>query len=191
MSRIQEQPGARAPAPGALELVQAFVNTHDFEGRQDKLARPESARSWLTEQGLLEVGESVSEVEFLRLLDIREALRALALANNGVPVDEGALKVLNKAAAASLSVRFSPDGGIVRPAGAGVERAIGDLLATVLEAARDGSWPRVKACRRDVCRWVFYDHSRNRSSSWCSMAICGNRTKTRAYRRRRTEAGRA
>ena len=34
------------------------------------------------------------------------------------------------------------------------------------------------------CRWAFYDYSRNRSASWCSMQLCGNRTKTRAYRRR-------
>jgi predicted RNA-binding Zn ribbon-like protein len=191
VSASQKQSGARAPAPGALELVQAFVNTNDIEGRRDRLTRPESARSWLAEQGLLERGEGVSELEFLRLLDVREALRALALANNGVPVEEGALEVLNKAATGGLSIRFTPEGGMITPAGAGVEGAIGFLLAIVLEAAREGNWLRLKACRREVCRWVFYDYSRNRSSSWCSMAICGNRTKTRTYRRRRNEARRA
>ena len=30
-----------------------------------------------------------------------------------------------------------------------------------------------------------YDSSRNRSSSWCSMQICGGREKARAYRRKR------
>jgi predicted RNA-binding Zn ribbon-like protein len=31
----------------------------------------------------------------------------------------------------------------------------------------------------------FYDYSPNRSAAWCSMQLCGNRAKTRAYRRRR------
>ncbi|MEP6468748.1 MAG: CGNR zinc finger domain-containing protein [Chloroflexota bacterium] len=47
------------------------------------------------------------------------------------------------------------------------------------------SWSRVKACRNDTCRWLFYDHSRNRSGTWCAMAICGSRMKSRAYRSRR------
>ncbi|HEV2869799.1 MAG TPA: CGNR zinc finger domain-containing protein, partial [Actinomycetota bacterium] len=30
----------------------------------------------------------------------------------------------------------------------------------------------------------FYDHSTNRSGTWCTMSVCGNRRKARAYRRR-------
>lgn len=40
------------------------------------------------------------------------------------------------------------------------------------------------ACPADSCGWAFYDHARNRSRRWCSMAVCGNRTKARSYRRR-------
>jgi predicted RNA-binding Zn ribbon-like protein len=43
---------------------------------------------------------------------------------------------------------------------------------------------RLRACRRDACQWVFYDASRNRSGVWCSMDVCGARTKMAAYRRR-------
>ncbi|MGH2778535.1 MAG: CGNR zinc finger domain-containing protein, partial [Actinomycetota bacterium] len=31
---------------------------------------------------------------------------------------------------------------------------------------------------------AFYDHSKNRSGKWCTMRVCGNRAKTRAYRER-------
>ena len=31
---------------------------------------------------------------------------------------------------------------------------------------------------------AFFDRSKNRSATWCSMSICGNRTKNRAYYRR-------
>ena len=47
-----------------------------------------------------------------------------------------------------------------------------------------GTWPRLKGCAQ--CEWVFFDRSKNRSGTWCSMTICGNRTKNRAYRRRRS-----
>ncbi len=43
----------------------------------------------------------------------------------------------------------------------------------------------MKACPDAHCGWLFYDASRNASSTWCSMSICGNRTKTAAYRRRK------
>jgi predicted RNA-binding Zn ribbon-like protein len=49
---------------------------------------------------------------------------------------------------------------------------------------QDGTFARLKSCRNHDCRWAFYDYSKNRSASWCSMQLCGNRTKTRAYRRR-------
>src|SRR6266536_1862232 len=66
---------------------------------------------------------------------------------------------------------------------AGDGDALDEIVVTVLGAMLDGSWARLKACRN--CRWSFYDYSPNRSATWCSMQLCGNRKKTRAYRRRR------
>ena len=54
---------------------------------------------------------------------------------------------------------------------------------------RVGTWERLKVCRNDECQWAFYDHSRNHSGAWCTMAICGNRMKGRAFRTRRARAG--
>ena len=71
--------------------------------------------------------------------------------------------------------------------GDGADRALATIASVVVDAVSDGSWSRFKACRKDSCGWVFYDQSRNRSSNWCSMTICGNRTKTAVYRRRRAE----
>ena len=58
-----------------------------------------------------------------------------------------------------------------------------DVVAAAFGAMLDGSWARLKACRN--CHWSFYDYSPNRSAAWCSMQLCGNRAKTRAYRRRK------
>jgi predicted RNA-binding Zn ribbon-like protein len=51
----------------------------------------------------------------------------------------------------------------------------------------DGTWRRLKACHAETCRWVYYDRSRNESRRWCSMEICGNRSKARSYRVRRAK----
>ncbi|MFQ6184484.1 CGNR zinc finger domain-containing protein [Sinorhizobium meliloti] len=44
---------------------------------------------------------------------------------------------------------------------------------------------RLKICPN--CAWLFLDRSRNRSRTWCDMAVCGNRTKARRHYRRSRE----
>jgi predicted RNA-binding Zn ribbon-like protein len=69
---------------------------------------------------------------------------------------------------------------------AGVDGFIQRVLAIVAAAEIDGSWDRMKACANHGCRWLFYDHSRNRSRTWCTMDLCGSQAKMRAYRSRRS-----
>lgn len=186
------QPGGREPAPGPLALIQAFVNTEIPEWHRDDVGTPEALADWLAARGLLERGAEATAEEFVRARAVRDGLRELALANTlGASLDDGArARVDRLLRQVPLVLRAGADGGVgVRAAGSGVDVALGQLLAIVLEAEREGTWRRLKACRQDTCRWLFYDHSRNRSSSWCSMSICGNRVKTRAYRRRRTADG--
>jgi predicted RNA-binding Zn ribbon-like protein len=72
----------------------------------------------------------------------------------------------------------------VEPRAAGIGRAFGRLLGIVARAQAAGTWERLKACPWHTCHVAFYDHSRNRSRTWCSMAVCGNRAKAQTYRRR-------
>ena len=58
------------------------------------------------------------------------------------------------------------------------------MLAIVAASIADGTWERLKACAADDCHWAFYDHTRNRSGRWCSMAVCGNRAKVERFRER-------
>ena len=136
--------------------------------------------------GLLAAGVPVGAAGARRLLAVREALRSLLAANNGGALDAGAARVLDEAARrARLALRFGPGGSAaLEPAAGGVDGALGRLLAIVANAMAAGTWPRLKACRAEGCRWAFYDHARNRSRAWCSMAVCGNRAKSRAYRAR-------
>jgi len=179
-------PGERPPAPGRLRLVQRFVNTVDFEHGREMLSSPERLRTVLAELGLLERDAKVSASDLERARAVREALRSLALANNGGGADAAAMAVLDHASAEGrLVVRFEGGGASLVPTAPGVRGALAELVGIVHTAMTAGTWPRLKACKRDVCRWLFYDRSRNRSARWCQMAVCGNRTKTRAYRVRR------
>ena len=42
----------------------------------------------------------------------------------------------------------------------------------------------VKACEGHSCTLIFADRTRRRARRWCSMAICGNRAKQAAHRKR-------
>jgi predicted RNA-binding Zn ribbon-like protein len=171
--------------PGELELVRAFVNTLDVEDGVDELSEPAALTNWLAAHGMHV--ERASQAELRLALAVREALRALLLANNGTELDPVAASVLDSAAQrARLSLRFRPDGGARYEAAAGgVDGCLGRLLGIAADAMAAGTWSRLKACRSRTCRWAFYDRARNRSRRWCDMAVCGNRVKARAYRRRR------
>jgi predicted RNA-binding Zn ribbon-like protein len=169
-------PGERPPAPGRLRLVQRFVNTVDYEHGREALHSPARLKTLLVELGLLAAGVRVTAADLARAHELREQLRALALANNG-----SRTRVVLEA---DLVATVAAGRASLEPARRDVDGAFADLVGVVYTAIAAGTWPRLKACQRDVCGWLFYDRSRNRSARWCQMAVCGNRTKTRAYRAR-------
>ena len=201
------QPGGRKPAPGPLALVQAYVNSFfdlEVEWGADLFGTPDRLADWLAARGLVPAGTKLHARDRTRAITVREGLRSLAAANNDawrlVAADElvlageaqptTSLADLNRAAAgAGVDVRLGADGPRFAPSGAGLDRALGVLLATTARAMLDGTWWRLKACPGHECGWAFYDHSRNQTSRWCSMAVCGGRAKARAhYHRRREDA---
>jgi predicted RNA-binding Zn ribbon-like protein len=177
------------PAPGRLALVQAFVNTLDVESGRDAVSLPEGLARWLRRHGLLEEEVVLAEVDVERTIALREALRALLLAHHEAGAEapaEAVATVNDLARSATLTVRLAGEGATaLTPASDGLAGAHAQILAAVHDATSDGTWERLKACRNDRCHWAFYDGSKNRSGSWCSMAVCGSRMKSRAYRERR------
>lgn len=178
------------PAPGELELVRSFVNTWDAEDDTDAVATPAELATFLTGQGLLDAEARVTAAEHRRALGVREALRATLRAHHGHPEEDCAQDVLADASQrARLQVLFDERGTArLEPAASGLDGALGRLLTIAHEADREGRWGRLKICPADDCQWAFYDHSRNRSATWCSMKVCGNRHKVREYRERRLRA---
>jgi predicted RNA-binding Zn ribbon-like protein len=156
------------PAPGPLRRVQLFVNSTDRENGHEWLP------AWLAEH-------NVPSSATARATELREALRRLLHVNNVGGAAPEAIRVVDQAARTSVVVELGENGVAL----SGTD-ALGQVTAVALTAMLDGTWPRLKVCRN--CEWAFYDNSKNRAGSWCSMQLCGNRKKTRAYRARRRSA---
>jgi Putative stress-induced transcription regulator/CGNR zinc finger len=172
-------------APRPLRLIQEFVNTVDHEHGREWLATPAALRDWFVERRLLPPGARVRRVDLEQARTFRAALRQLVVAGDH-EVDRQSVATLEAAArAADLTFRVDSEGATLVPEATGVTGALGRLLIVFFEASLDGSWQRLKACPN--CKWAFYDYSKNRSATWCSMRLCGNRTKTRSYYRRQTD----
>ena len=69
----------------------------------------------------------------------------------------------------------------------GVRGALAQVLVAVTVATTDDTWPRLKICAADDCRWAYVDTTKNRSRAWCEWG-CGNKAKTRSYRARKKAA---
>jgi len=159
------EPEAELEIGRDAELVLAFLNTLDVEEGTDALAAVPPWQEWAHRNGLAPPGE----LEQAR--QVRDALRATV----GDHQSDQDLPLLNSA----LAVRLRH--GVPKLSAAD---AVGQVLVACVRLAVLGQWDRVKICPADNCNWAFFDHSRNRSRTWCSMQVCGNRTKARIWRER-------
>jgi predicted RNA-binding Zn ribbon-like protein len=172
-----------------LLRVQAFVNTHDVETGSDVFADPDSARTWLVDAGVIDADVELTESELARARDVREAIRRLLERHaEDCPATGSDLAALRELAGAQRPKLTFGEAGALDVECVGhetLEDGLFELLLVIREAQQDGTWPRLKVCANDECRWAFYDRSRNQHGNWCSMASCGNRLKNRQLRARR------
>lgn len=199
--------------PLTLGTVEEFLNTLDerrFSLRgvqhaaQDALASPGDLAAWLAGHGLIPAGTPAGPAALAMARALREALRDLLklraaadaadqagpAAAAGDAITDSLLRVNSTLDAHLLCVQAGPDGTpVLVPAGHGIPAALAAIAATAALAQAAGTWHRLKICAAPDCRWAFNDTSRSGAARWCSMRVCGNRAKTRAYRQRRHEQG--
>src|SRR5215472_12854260 len=189
----------------STSLLLEFVNTRDIQPDTDELDTPDKLAAWLAAHHLVPAGTRHAEAADLSVaITLREGLRAAFLAHHGpdqqahqqtMPAEAMPAEAMPAEAMpaeldgvlAKLPVRVSLAAGdpALRPAGDGITGGLSGLAAAIMETVADGTWTRLKVCLEETCREAFLDTSKNRSRSWCSMRVCGNRTKTRTYRARR------
>jgi predicted RNA-binding Zn ribbon-like protein len=180
------EPGARPAAPEPVRLVQRFLNSVDIEEGYEAFNGPAGVRQWLGSVGLPGSRSLLSEADVVRVVELREAIRDLIEGQTlGTPSTSAIRRFDRATGALPLFVRATTDGIGVTPArSAGLESALGRIVGVLAQTAADGTLDRLKICSNDVCRWAYWDASRNRSGRWCTMAVCGNRIKSRAFRGR-------
>ncbi len=75
------------------------------------------------------------------------------------------------------------------------EQSLDWLLAAIARSAAEivveGVHARLRVCANPQCGLLFYDLSRTRRRRWCSMAVCGNRSKVAAFARKHASAKRS
>lgn len=184
--------------PPALRLIRDFVNTVEYQEDDERLGRPDDLRDWLLGRELVPAPIAVTPADVKFAITLREGLRGVLELHAGHDADASAIRRLNEALEKlPVRVAFGETGsarsetfGLVAASGDPVKHALASMLDAVRQANEDGSWPRLKACARESCRWAYYDHSRNRSSRWCTMAGCGNAVKMKkAYAARKSQHG--
>jgi len=186
--------------PEEVRLVNEFLNTLDLErfgehaGKPEEeregLRSPERLKAWLVGRGLLGGEEAVNEADRRLAVQLRDALRSAAM-DNSVSAREWSDVVGRSFEELPLVVRFGEGSRPELASGeGGVKGALATILADVAVSASKGTWPRMKICAAEDCRWAYYDHSKSRTGRWCAMETCGNRHKTRRYRRKKRTSGR-
>src|SRR4051794_13602508 len=120
-------------APGRLALIERFVNTWEGDEDREDLATPEALGAWLAANGLADAGAAWRRADLERVLDLREALRSLLLANNGAEIDAAAVAAVTALARdAPLAVTVDAAGRSgLEPLGTGIAAPLGRLLAIV------------------------------------------------------------
>ncbi len=164
------------------ELIRDFANTVDIEDDIDELNSPANLMHWLREHELLRRGSADSTALELALR-LRNEIRS-ALKDHHDGVERAHPKLDRVAGELPMRLTFPAGNPVLVPATDGVRAALGQVVVAMSQAEADGTWQRLKLCAEDTCQWAFLDTSKNRSRTWCSMGICGNRNKTRAYRAR-------
>jgi predicted RNA-binding Zn ribbon-like protein len=172
----------RPEVPGPIGVVRDFVNTTDHETGTDDLVTMADLSAYLLREGLLQRAARASREDLALAHELRGGLRrALELNHDGIDASLPALDdVLRR-----LPVRLGWQGSAttLHPSASGVRGALARIGLAAHESAAQGIWWRLKICAYDDCEWAYYDHSKNRSRSWCEYG-CGNKVKTRAYRAR-------
>jgi predicted RNA-binding Zn ribbon-like protein len=177
----------RWEAPGALELVRAFLNTGlpaagPGEDRLlDLAADPE--RWAATFPGQPRPGPR----RLAELVELRDGLRRLLAA---APASADVAWLSGWCRRTGLGARVGVEGDrlAVRLACPPRSGLAGAVVEAVAAAVADGGWSRLRQC--PDCRLVFWDRTRNASKVWCGMyagsdgRACGSIAKVRRYRAR-------
>ena len=128
-------------------------------------------------------------VPLARLVALRTLLRRMAeKLINGYALDERDVNALNSYLSVPVRVRlFQHQNGVhseLVPLHAGWPWILSRIAASFAEMLALNRPDRLKYCRNDGCKWIFYDRTKANTRRWCNDRTCGNRDRVRRSRNR-------
>jgi predicted RNA-binding Zn ribbon-like protein len=182
--------------PTELANVYEFANSLDLRSfthnrvrhaTGDELENGQGLAAWMATRGLIKPGTAISSSLFDTTIQLRSGVRALIECDPAERLKNmDVWRLLNK------SLRLFPV--VVQATQSGemefqsvrddALRGLAIIVAELYNASKNGSLDRLKMCAAEECQRVFFDRSKPGSRRWCSSTLCGNRTKTRTYRKR-------
>lgn len=179
----------------ANHIVLDFVNTVNARPvfSRDDLTCGDDVVDWAQAAGLLQcrVAPSVEIAsQFEAAVNLRERLYRVfgPISLGGEPSTAAVGAVVRKAAEAMRSADWNRRSSGFDPQWD--ETSIGGICDRLADEAvqllRSPAVHRIGSC--DGCGWLFLDVSRAHARRWCSMNVCGVRSKMRRYHQRQTVA---
>lgn len=170
----------------ALDVANSVVLRFDDTRRTDRFAVPAqlldfpaAASELSAERAEFPLLEPVSESHEDGFIALRESIDAHFRHRTLHGADDNRLLA---DLLARLSATFAAHTGPADPCPVDLATA-----RSALKLIASPDTERLKVCPN--CAWLFIDRSKNRSRTWCDMAVCGNRAKARLHYRKKRKAG--
>jgi predicted RNA-binding Zn ribbon-like protein len=164
----------------ALDLVATVADRPG--SHRERLHAPGDLDRWLAEEGLAS-GKAASSEDLAAARALREAVwslveRSLA-AGSPRPADR---RLVNEWAARHPHVPQLAAGWSLASGRTDVGTALSTVAQDAVDLLAGPDRGRIRRCGR--CTLHFVDRSRPGNRRWCSMELCGNRSKAEAFRDR-------
>lgn len=152
----------------------------------ERLRTPSDLARWLAEAELLTHPARVSGSQLAAARELREAINRLA--RPGAAPEPGDRELLNRwAARPPLAPQLGAGGSLIWTAQRPVEATLAAIARDAVDLLTGPLAERIRECAAPDCALLFVDASRPGRRRWCASEACGNRARTKAYRRRRRE----
>ena len=160
------------------DLVTWLVQIHLLTGEEGKKIE----RQW----GRKAEGTQTLEQARVFRVTLREMVERIAV---GRPVPQAAIKAINEMLRYRIGYpQLTRRSGKFEQGGHVESQEANQLLGLLAEAASNllctCDFSLIKKCQNPLCVLFFYDKTKNHARHWCSVTICGNRSKVAAHYRR-------
>jgi predicted RNA-binding Zn ribbon-like protein len=149
-----------------LETLRAQARPGELDG---VAAQARSLREWFREFVQVHKGRPLTTEDLYQLEPLNRLLERDESFSQIVARDPGAVSSLEW----RMMRRWRSSESLLLP--------IGEALARFV---CEEDFSNVKTCEGHHCTLIFADHTRGHRRRWCSTAVCGNRAKVAAHRKR-------